>query len=142
MKVNTEQIIEVMNQDWTDIYYHLHTKHDDHLSHQAVRMLQHIEKNRFVTIGHLAKLLEVSHNTASEHVKRLIQKGLVQKNRDSNDERKVYVTLTPEGEEAVKRHTRLHPKKLHKVLEQLNEEEVEMIKTAFSLLSREVKSCF
>lgn len=63
-----------------------------------------------MTIGHLAKLLDVSHNTASEHVKRLIQKGLVQKNRDSSDERKVYVTLTPEGEEAVKRHTRLHPK--------------------------------
>ena len=52
-------------------------KHDDQLSHQAVRMLQHIEKNRFVTIGHLARLLDVSHNTASEHVKRLIQKGLV-----------------------------------------------------------------
>ncbi len=44
MKVNTEKIIEMMNQDWTDIYYHLHTKHDDHLSHHAVRMLQHIEK--------------------------------------------------------------------------------------------------
>lgn len=44
MKVNTEQTIEVMNQNWTDIYYHLHMKHDDQLSHQAVRMLQHIEK--------------------------------------------------------------------------------------------------
>ncbi|SPU09704.1 transcriptional regulator [Bacillus licheniformis] len=77
--MNTEQTIEVMNQNWTDIYYHLHMKHDDQLSHQAVRMLQHIEKNRFVTIGHLARLLDVSHNTASEHVKRLIQKGLYRK---------------------------------------------------------------
>lgn len=136
------EVIEAINQDWTDIYYHLHYKHQDGLSHQAVRLLQHLEKNRYATIGDLASLLGVSHNTASEHAKRLIQKKLVEKKRDAKDERKVYVILTAEGEAAVKRHTRLDPDKLKKVLEHLHENEAEMIKTAFSILSRGAKSCF
>lgn len=142
MLMHKEEFIEAINQDWTDIYYRLHHKHHDGLSHQAVRLLQHLEKNRHVTIGDLANLLEVSHNTASEHAKRLIQKKLVEKKRDGKDERKVYVTLTAEGEAAVKQHTRLDPDKLKKVLEQLQEDEVKMVKTAFSILSREAKSCF
>ncbi|WP_307893296.1 MarR family winged helix-turn-helix transcriptional regulator [Bacillus swezeyi] len=137
-----EELIREINQDWTDIYYNLHYKHDDNLSHHAVRLLQHIEKNQYVTIGGLAELLDVSHNTASEHVKRLIQKNLVQKKRDSKDERKVYVTLSAEGKAAVNQHTRLDPKKLEKVLQQLNEDEIKTVKTTFSMLSREVKSCF
>ncbi|MFN2746554.1 MarR family winged helix-turn-helix transcriptional regulator [Bacillus sp. z60-18] len=140
--MNMEELIEAMNQDWTDIYYNLHHTHDDSLSHQAVRLLQHIEKKQYVTIGELARLLDVSHNTASEHVKRLIQKKLVLKKRDNKDERKVYVTLSAEGEAAVKRHTRLDPQKLQMVLQHLNEEEIGLVKTAFSMLSQEAKSCF
>lgn len=44
MLMHKEEFIEAINQDWTDIYYHLHHKHHDGLSHQAVRLLQHLEK--------------------------------------------------------------------------------------------------
>ncbi len=36
--------IAKLNQQWTDIYYVLHYKHKDNISHQAIRLMQHIEK--------------------------------------------------------------------------------------------------
>ncbi|NPC91475.1 MarR family transcriptional regulator [Bacillus sp. WMMC1349] len=140
--MNLDKLSESMNQNWTDIYFNLHERHDDHLTHHAVRLLQYLEKNQSATIGTLARFSNVSHNTASEHVKRLLQKKLVQKQRDSQDERKVYVTLTAEGVDIVKQHTRLDPKKLQKVLQQLNEDQLKLLEDAFSMLSQAAKSCF
>ncbi|MCI3988239.1 MarR family transcriptional regulator, partial [Bacillus vallismortis] len=70
-----------LNQQWTDIYYLLQYKHKDNISHQAIRLMQHIEKRGESTIGALAEYLSVSHNTASVHTKRLIQKGFAAKRR-------------------------------------------------------------
>jgi DNA-binding MarR family transcriptional regulator len=112
------------------------------LSHQAIRLLQHIEKSNDITIGVLAKHLKVSQNTASEHTKRLIKKGFVIKKRSNQDERKVFVILSEEGREVLNRHTQLDKKKLKKVLEHLSAHDVEMIQKTFSLLSEESKNCF
>ncbi|MDA1477900.1 MarR family winged helix-turn-helix transcriptional regulator [Bacillus changyiensis] len=140
--MNLDKLSESINQNWTDIYYNLHERHADNLTHQAIRLLQYLEKNQSVTIGAVAYFFNVSHNTASEHVKRLLQKKFVQKQRDSQDERKVYVTLTVEGEDVVKRHTQLDQKKLQKVLQQLNEDQLKLFEDAFSMLSQAAKSCF
>ncbi|MBM7094809.1 winged helix-turn-helix transcriptional regulator [Bacillus sp. H-16] len=131
-----------INQSWTDIYHFLHYIHQDNISHQAVRLLQHIEKKQETTIGDLAAFLGVTHNTASEHIKRLIKKGFVSKQRSIEDERKVFVILTEEGSEVLYRHTRLDNEKLKNVLENLDESEIEMIEKAFALLSGEARKCF
>jgi DNA-binding MarR family transcriptional regulator len=136
-----DNMIEAINEQWTDIYYLLHYVHDDNITHQAIRLLQHIEKNKETTIGDLAKHLNVSHNTASEHTKRLIKKGLVTKRRSSIDERKVFVTLTEEGRNVLYRHTRLDKDKLRKVLENLRTSDLEIIQKAFSILNEGAKKC-
>ncbi|AKS37369.1 MarR family transcriptional regulator [Anoxybacillus gonensis] len=136
-----DNMIETINEQWTDIYYLLHYVHDDNITHQAIRLLQHIEKNKETTIGDLAKHLSVSHNTASEHTKRLIKKGLVTKRRSSIDERKVFVTLTEEGRNVLYRHTRLDKDKLRKVLENLRTSDLEIIQKAFSILNEGAKKC-
>ncbi|WP_027410714.1 MarR family winged helix-turn-helix transcriptional regulator [Anoxybacteroides tepidamans] len=139
MELNT--IIERLNEQWTDIYYLLHYVHEDQLTHQAIRLLQHIEKNENATIGDLAKQLNVSHNTASEHTKRLIQKGFAKKQRSNVDERKVFVTLTDKGRDVLHRHTRLDENKLKKVLENFSASDLELLQKAFSLLSEGAKKC-
>ncbi len=136
-----DNMIETINEQWTDIYYLLHYVHDDNITHQAIRLLQHIEKNKETTMGDLAKHLSVSHNTASEHTKRLIKKGLVTKRRSSIDERKVFVTLTEEGRNVLYRHTRLDKDKLRKVLENLRTSDLEIIQKAFSILNEGAKKC-
>jgi len=140
MKLNT--FIQTINDQWTDIYYYLHYVHKENITHQAIRLLQYIEKNEEATIGDLAKHLDVSHNTASEHIKRLIQKGYVTKQRSNQDERKVIVLLTEEGSNVLIRHTQLDQEKLRKVVESFSEEELETIQKAFSILSEGARNVY
>ena len=50
--------------------------------HQAIRILQIVSREKDITIGKVATELSLSHNTASEHIKRLIQKGFIVKERN------------------------------------------------------------
>lgn len=131
--------ISKLNQQWTDIYYLLHYQHKDNISHQAIRIMQHIEKQGEATIGALAEYLSVSHNTASEHTKRLIQKGFIAKRRSQQDERKVLVFLTQEGRSVLEQHTQLDKEKLKEIIERMSTSEKELLEQAFELLSREAK---
>ncbi|MEC1623075.1 MarR family transcriptional regulator [Bacillus mojavensis] len=131
--------INKLNQQWTDIYYSLHYKQKDNISHQAIRLMQHIEKQGEATIGALAEYLSVSHNTASEHTKRLIQKGLAAKRRSQQDERKVLVVLTKEGRSVLEQHTQLDKEKLNEIIERISSSEKELIQQAFEILSKEAK---
>jgi MarR family transcriptional regulator, organic hydroperoxide resistance regulator len=136
-----DDIIEMINEQWTDIYYLLHYVHEDNITHQAIRLLQYIEKNKEATIGDLAKHLAVSHNTASEHIKRLIKKGLVTKRRSSVDERRVLVVLTEEGRRVLYRHTRLDKDKLKEIFKQMDQSDIELIQKAFTILSEGARKC-
>lgn len=71
--------VEVINQYWTDIYFHLHYQHEEKISHQAVRILQLVDKQENIGVNEIASHIKVSHNTASEHVKRMIEKKLSNK---------------------------------------------------------------
>ncbi|WJE54266.1 MarR family transcriptional regulator [Bacillus cereus] len=131
-----------INQNWETIYYHLRYEYEDNLSHQAIRIMQIISRETETTIGKVASELGLSHNTASEHVKRLIQRGFVIKERNKQDERVVNLTLTAEGKEMLTKHTLLDEEKL-KVLEfQFSKEEQQLIEKAFSLLAKEAKYAF
>ncbi|WP_407649360.1 MarR family winged helix-turn-helix transcriptional regulator [Brevibacillus composti] len=135
------QLITSLNQSYASLYYYLHYPHQDSITHQAVRMLQHIDMQGDVTIGKLAELLSISHNTASEHVKRLLHNGYVVKERYSSDERKVFVRLTEKGRAALYMNTRLDESKLSDILERLSVEQREIIGEAFHLLAEEAKKC-
>ena len=131
-----------VNQNWETIYYHLRYEYEDNLSHQAIRILQIISRETETTIGKIASELGLSHNTASEHVKRLIQKGFVIKERNKQDERVVNLALTTEGKEALAKHTLLDEEKLKVLESQFSKEEQQLIEKAFLLLAKESKYAF
>ncbi|PDY47844.1 MarR family winged helix-turn-helix transcriptional regulator [Bacillus pseudomycoides] len=131
-----------INQNWETIYYHLRYEYEDNLSHQTIRILQIISRETETTIGKVASELGLSHNTASEHVKRLIQKRFVIKERNKQDERVVNLTLTTEGKEALTKHTLLDEEKLKVLESQFSKEEQQLIEKAFSLLAKESKYAF
>ncbi|WP_018930447.1 MarR family winged helix-turn-helix transcriptional regulator [Gracilibacillus lacisalsi] len=133
--------ISLLNQYWTDIYFYLHYPHKEKISHQVVRILQLIDKRKEIGVGEVASHLNVSHNTASEHVKRMIAKKYLKKERATKDERKVILSLTNLGEEVLYRNTSLDEKKLEHVLNQLNENEKSLIENALKTLSERVKQC-
>lgn len=65
-----------INQHWESIYYHLRYEYEDNLSHQAIRILQIVSREKDITIGKVATELSLSHNTASEHIKAPYSKGV------------------------------------------------------------------
>jgi len=128
-------MIQDINNYFTTIFYHLHTTHEDVISHQSVRILQMIQKEDEVTVRNIAELLNISQNTASEHIKKLERNGWVKKERAIDDQRKVMLHLTAEGLVIVKKNTELDDHKLQHALQQLSEEERQTILQAFHLLS-------
>lgn len=124
-----------LNHYFTNLYYHLHTTHEDVISHQSVRILQMIEKEDEVTVRDIAVLLNISQNTASEHVKKLERQGWLQKIRSEDDQRKVRLFLTKEGQLILKKNTELDEDKLKQAFSRLSEQQQQDVLQAFRLLS-------
>ncbi|MBS2968081.1 winged helix-turn-helix transcriptional regulator [Metabacillus sp. KIGAM252] len=131
----------LINKYWTDIYFHLHYDHKEKVTHQVIRILQLVDKKTDAGINEVASSLKVSHNTASEHVKRIIEKGYLFKKRDTLDERKVILCLTDLGKEVLHRNTSLDEEKLNGILSELNPEEKGTVELALKLLSERAKKC-
>ena len=93
-----------LNTYFTDIYYYLHPTHVQTISHQSIRILQMIQKEQEVTVRFVSEALSISHNTASEHVKKLVNNGWVIKKRSDEDQRKVFLQLTVAGFQVVKQN--------------------------------------
>jgi len=128
-------MMQELNHYFTNIFYHLHTTHEDVISHQSVRILQMIEKEDEVTVRDIATLLNISQNTASEHIKKLERQGWIQKIRAIDDQRKVQLFLTNEGQLVLKKNTELDEAKLKQALLRLSEKEQQDVLQAFRLLS-------
>ncbi|EWG12892.1 MarR family winged helix-turn-helix transcriptional regulator [Cytobacillus firmus] len=132
--------IALLNHLWTDIYYQLRYIHQEKITHQSVRILQVIQKEEEAGIKEVAEAIQVSHNTASEHIKRLIEKKYVFKTRSSKDERKVILRLSDLGIDVLYRHSSLDEDKLRQVLfERMSDEERQRILEAFTLLKERAK---
>ncbi|WP_316572646.1 transcriptional regulator, SarA/Rot family [Neobacillus sp. YIM B06451] len=132
--------IVILNHLWTDIYYQLRYNHQEKITHQGIRILQVIEKEDEVGIKDIASAIQVSHNTASEHIKRLLEKKYVFKTRSNKDERKVILRLSELGVNVLHRHSSLDEEKLKQILfEQMSDEERKLILEAFTLLRERAK---
>lgn len=68
------------------------------------------------TVGKLAERLRVEYGTITPLLKRLEQRGLVNRTRSADDERTVVVTLTPEGS-ALREHASRIYARISEVLE-------------------------
>ncbi|HDX9590794.1 TPA: MarR family transcriptional regulator [Bacillus pseudomycoides] len=132
----------LINKHWETIYFYLRHEYEENLTHQAIRILQMISRQEAQTISTIAAKLQLSHNTASEHIKRLIQKEFVIKERSQQDERVVIVKLTEKGQQALASHTLLDEAKLKQIEQKLSEEEKKLIQSAFELLAKEAYDVF
>ncbi len=132
-------MITNINEYFTTIFYHLHTTHEDVISHQSVRILQMIQKEEEVTVRDIAGLLNISPNTASEHVKKLERHAWVTKERASDDQHKVILHLTVEGLQILKKNSELDEEKLKHALNKLTEQEQQTILQSFRRLSEVAK---
>ncbi|WP_427913508.1 MarR family winged helix-turn-helix transcriptional regulator [Ramlibacter sp. MMS24-I3-19] len=72
-------------------------------------------------IGELAECLVLRHHTAVELTSRCEVAGLVARERDEADQRKVRVRLTPAGRRIVERIARAHSQELQQLLDHMGQ---------------------
>jgi DNA-binding MarR family transcriptional regulator len=76
--------------------------------HQLLLALKGLPEGKGATVGELAERLQLQHHSTVELITRMVERQLVARTRDEGDQRKVHVSLTPSGEEVLRRLAILH----------------------------------
>lgn len=76
--------------------------------HQLLLALRGLSTQEKVTVGKLAEWLKIQHHSTVELLNRMVERGLVQRNRAEQDQRQVLITLTSHGEEVLRQLSLLH----------------------------------
>lgn len=79
------------------------------------------------TMTETASLLGITVGTLTVSIDRLVKKGYVVRNRDSNDRRIVRISLTKNGKLACRMHGKFHRILARRILEPYNEQEQELL---------------
>jgi DNA-binding MarR family transcriptional regulator len=66
--------------------------------HQLLLALKGLPERRPATVGELAERLQLRHHSTVELIDRLVKRELVERQRDEEDQRRVFVSLTSQGE--------------------------------------------
>ncbi len=69
--------------------------------HQLLLAIKGLPEGRKATIGELAERLQLRHHSTVELIDRLEKRELVERHRDEEDQRRVFVSLTLQGEEVL-----------------------------------------
>ena len=76
--------------------------------HQLLLALKGLPQGRNATVGDLAERLQLRHHSTVELIDRLAERGLIERSRDGDDQRRVLINLTPSGEEILQKLSVLH----------------------------------
>jgi DNA-binding MarR family transcriptional regulator len=94
----------------------------------TLRQLYYIElinKHENIRVSEIAKMLDVKKSTVSVAINQLIDQGIVTKIQSNDDKRFYFLQLTRKGQDIIKIHMQVHKNAIKKILNVLNEDEVE-----------------
>ena len=74
--------------------------------HQLLLTIKGLPVGRDATVSELAERLQLKHHSTVELIDRLVKRGFVERHRDEEDQRRVIVSLLPQGEEVLHRLSR------------------------------------
>lgn len=83
--------------------------------HQALLAIKGIAEKAIPTVGYLAERLRVRHHSAVELVDRLVEAGLIIREHDADDRRRVRLKLTDTAEALLRRLSASHLDELHRI---------------------------
>lgn len=76
--------------------------------HQLLLTLKSMAAHKKVSVGDLAERLKIQHHSTVELIDRMVERDLIARARDAEDQRRVLISLTPHGEEVLRRLSLLH----------------------------------
>jgi DNA-binding MarR family transcriptional regulator len=80
--------------------------------HQLLLTLKGLPEQRAATVGELAGRLQIQHHSAVELINRMVERNLIERSRDENDQRRVNISLTKNGDEVLRKLSILHHEEL------------------------------
>jgi DNA-binding MarR family transcriptional regulator len=118
------------NEDWTSLS----------LTRAQLRILAQLRQDGPAAVGQLAAQLGVTLPSITATVDRLVRAGLVAREDDPNDRRRVINMLTPAGNALIERLQEGKRARLIAALEHLNSEELDVLARGLNALERALQS--
>jgi DNA-binding MarR family transcriptional regulator len=84
-----------------------------------------------ITMNELSERLGITMGTATVAVNKLLEKSFIERNRSGNDRRKVFVSLTTIGVDALNYHNSFHKNIISEITKNLSEKELESFVEVF-----------
>ncbi len=76
--------------------------------HQLLLAIKGLPLEKPPSIGELAERLQLQHHSTVELIDRMVERKLILRQRDSGDQRRVLIILTPTGEDVLRKLSLLH----------------------------------
>jgi DNA-binding MarR family transcriptional regulator len=76
--------------------------------HQMLLAIKGLPPETMATVGELAERLQLQHHSTVELVNRMVERGLLERQRDTADQRRVLVQLTERGDALLRKLSLLH----------------------------------
>ena len=106
------------------------------LSISEYHIIETIAKNDCITISNIAAAHSITLPSVTVAVKKLEQKGYVEKIKSTEDGRSVSVGLTEKGKKINDFHKRFHTHMVSQITDQINDEEKELLYKAILKLNK------
>lgn len=103
-----EIVVDVFNEAMAIQDLYLRKSKFKELSMSETHVIDAVDKLEFPSMSNVAKALNVTTGTLTTAVKRIIEKGFLEKERSKQDQRVYYLKLTKKGFEALEIHNQFH----------------------------------
>lgn len=104
------------------------------ISYNDFHIIEAIGTSEPKSMSSVAKLMSVTTGTLTRAIDALTKKGYVNRERNRQDKRVVWVYLTEKGKEAFTHHEKFHRDMIARIKEQLNEQEMPVLIYALAKL--------
>ncbi|MDO4635643.1 MAG: MarR family transcriptional regulator [Streptococcus sp.] len=125
-KIN-EYLVSIFNRVQTIEATSLKSSQFYDVSLKEMHTIDIIGKQKNVTPSDIASELMLTLGTVTTSLNRLETKGYIQRNRSNVDRRVVHLVLTKKGKLLYRLHSEFHKSMVKKIIEEMNEEEMEAL---------------
>jgi DNA-binding MarR family transcriptional regulator len=137
---------EVINELLVDVFNHILSieaevlrQHGVKLSMTEVHVLEAIKNTAEPTMGNVANKLRITMGTLTTSINVLVRKNYVNRFRDENDRRKVFLELKESAKEVLKIHDEFHEEMVSSLLKDLDLEKDEILLKSLENISNYFK---
>jgi DNA-binding MarR family transcriptional regulator len=137
---------EVINELLVDVFNHILSIEADVLRKRGVKIsmtevhvLEAIRNSQVPTMGSVAQKLRVTLGTLTTSINVLVRKDFVERYRDENDRRKVFLRLCDSAHEVLKIHDEFHNEMIASLFKDLELEKDEVLMKSLENISQYFK---